>query len=54
MLGNVLADRVPEPERPLAVAALLATVQGLLGQRLPPAERARVLGFALERLTGPR
>lgn len=53
MLGNVLADRVPEPQRPLAVAALLATIQGLLTQRVAPTERARVLGFALNRLTAP-
>jgi TetR/AcrR family transcriptional regulator, cholesterol catabolism regulator len=51
MLGNVLADRVPEAERPLAVATLLATIQGLLAQRVPRAERTRVLAFALARLT---
>jgi hypothetical protein len=50
MLGNVLADRVPEDERPLAVVALLATIQGLLARRTPRTERNRVLGFALERL----
>lgn len=50
MLGNVLADRVPEAQREEAVAALLATIQGLLAQRLAPRERARVLAFALSRL----
>src|SRR5215212_10051283 len=30
MLGHVLADRVPEAHRDEAVAALLATIQGLL------------------------
>jgi TetR/AcrR family transcriptional regulator, cholesterol catabolism regulator len=50
MLTNVLADRVSDSQRPLAVAALLATIQGLLSQRVTAAERARVLSFALERL----
>jgi AcrR family transcriptional regulator len=54
MLGNVLRDRVPEAERPLAVAALLATIQGLLARRVARAERERVLRFALERLTRTR
>jgi AcrR family transcriptional regulator len=51
MLGNVLAERVPEGERALAVGALLATIQGVLAQGLKPAERKRVLAYALERLT---
>jgi AcrR family transcriptional regulator len=50
MLGNVLADRVPDDQRALAVAALLATIQGLLSQHAPRAQRARVLRFALDRL----
>jgi AcrR family transcriptional regulator len=53
MLSNVLAERVPEDERPLAVAALLATIQGLLSQQAPRAERSRVLSFTLERLAAP-
>jgi hypothetical protein len=53
MLSNVLAERVPEDERPLAVAALLATIQGLLSQQAPRAERGRVLSFTLERLAAP-
>src|SRR3954469_24375761 len=51
MLGNALAERVPDAERPVVVAALLATIQGLLSQHLPQRERNRVLTFALERLT---
>ena len=53
MLGNVLRDRIPgDEQRDLAVAALLATIQGLLGQGTPPAERQRVLSYALDRLAG--
>jgi AcrR family transcriptional regulator len=51
MLTNVLADRVPEPGLELAVDTLLATIQGVLSQDLPPARRRRIVGFALERLT---
>ena len=50
MLTNVLADRIPEAERDVAIAALLATIQGALAADLAPAERRRVVAFALERL----
>jgi len=50
MLTNVLADRVPAGELPLAVDALLATIQGVLAADMKPAERARIVGFAVERL----
>ena len=51
MLGNVLRAQIPDDgRRDLAVAALLATIQGLLAQRAPPAERRRVLAYALARL----
>jgi AcrR family transcriptional regulator len=53
MLTNVLAERVPEAQRPLAVAALLATIQGLLSQHVPKPQRTRVLAFALQRLATP-
>jgi len=51
MLTNVLADRIPEPDRPLAIETLLATISGALSQRLPPTRRRRVVRFALARLT---
>jgi AcrR family transcriptional regulator len=51
MLTNVLADRIPEAERALAVDALLATITGALSQRLPTARRRRVVRFAVARLT---
>jgi AcrR family transcriptional regulator len=50
MLTNVLADRVPEADRALAVDTLLATITGALSQRLPAAHRRRVVRFALARL----
>ena len=50
MLGNVLADRVPEDERKAAVDALIATIQGAFFQPMSPAERRRLIAFALERL----
>ena len=37
-------------ERAVAVEAFLATVEGVLLRQLPPAERARVVRFTLERL----
>ena len=51
MLTNVLADRLPEQDRDTAVAALLATIQGVLAQDTSAAERRRVVAYALERLT---
>jgi AcrR family transcriptional regulator len=50
MLGNVLASRVPESELPAAVDALIATIQGALFQPMKPADRRRLIAFALERL----
>jgi TetR/AcrR family transcriptional regulator, cholesterol catabolism regulator len=50
MLGNVLADRVPEDERDAAVDALIATIQGAFFQPMSAAERRRLIAFALERL----
>src|SRR4051794_5259965 len=50
MLTNVLSDRVAAQDLPLAVDALLATIQGVLAADLKPAQRARIVGFALERL----
>ena len=52
MLTNVLADRIPEADREVAITALLATIQGVLSQqRISAAERRRVVAYALERLT---
>ena len=50
ILGNVLADRVPEADRDAAVDTLIATVQGAFFQPMSAAERRRLIGFALERL----
>jgi AcrR family transcriptional regulator len=51
MLSGALASRIPEDQLPLAVDALLATIQGALLQGLNPPERKRVIRFALARLT---
>src|SRR3954467_6168065 len=50
MLTNVLSDRVAAQDLPLAVDALLATIQGVLAADLKPAQRARIVAFALGRL----
>jgi AcrR family transcriptional regulator len=50
MLTNVLSSRVSESELPAAVDALIATIQGALFQPMRPAERRRLIAFALERL----
>jgi AcrR family transcriptional regulator len=50
MLSNVLASRVPEAERAAAVDALIATILGALFQQMKPADRRRLIAFALERL----
>jgi AcrR family transcriptional regulator len=50
MLANVLSSRVPEAERAATVDALIATIQGALFQPMKPADRKRVIAFALERL----
>jgi AcrR family transcriptional regulator len=51
MLTNVLADRLPEADRDLAIETLLATISGVLAQRLTAARRRRVIRFALARLS---
>jgi TetR/AcrR family transcriptional regulator of autoinduction and epiphytic fitness len=53
MLTNVLGDRLPAEERELAVDTLLATISGVLAQRLPAARRLGIVRFALARLTAP-
>ncbi|HEX8122554.1 MAG TPA: helix-turn-helix domain-containing protein [Solirubrobacteraceae bacterium] len=52
MLTNVLASRVPERDLEATVETLLATIQGVLFGDQTPEERERVVGFALQRLTG--
>lgn len=54
MLRGALAPHVPDDDLPIAVDALIATIQGALLQGLSRKERERVIGFALERLTAPR
>ena len=51
MLSHALADSVPEPERAVAVETLIATIQGVLLQEHSAAERRRLIGYAVERLT---
>src|SRR3954451_24418660 len=51
MLTNVLGDRLRAKDRDLAVDTLLATISGVLSQRLPAARRRQIVGLALERLT---
>jgi AcrR family transcriptional regulator len=51
MLSNALADSVPEQERPMAVETLIATIQGVLLQVHSAAERRRLIGYAVDRLT---
>ncbi|HEX2088232.1 MAG TPA: helix-turn-helix domain-containing protein [Solirubrobacteraceae bacterium] len=50
MLANVLSSRVPEEDLETTVEALLATIQGVLLEERTPAERARVVSYALRRL----
>ena len=50
MLTGVLSSRVPDEDLPAAVDALLATIQGALLQQHTPAERRRLIAFALRRL----
>ena len=52
MLTNVLSSRVPDEDLPAAVDALLATIQGALLQQHTPAERRRLIAFALRRIVG--
>jgi TetR/AcrR family transcriptional regulator, cholesterol catabolism regulator len=51
MLSNALSDSVPEAELPTAVETLIATIQGVLLQEHSAAERRRLIGYAVERLT---
>lgn len=51
MLTNVLADRLPDDRREVAVDALLATITGALDRRLPAARRRQVVRYAIDRLT---
>jgi AcrR family transcriptional regulator len=51
MLSHTLSDSVPDADRPIAVEALIATIQGVLLQEHSAAERRRLIGFAVERLT---
>jgi AcrR family transcriptional regulator len=50
MLTNVLRDRVPDRELPLAVEVLLSTINGVLAEDMPAAERARIVKFAVARV----
>jgi AcrR family transcriptional regulator len=50
MLTNVLSSRVREEDLPAAVDALLATIQGALLGHHTPAERRRLIAFAVRRL----
>ncbi|HEV2814197.1 MAG TPA: helix-turn-helix domain-containing protein [Solirubrobacteraceae bacterium] len=50
MLTNVLSNRVPEDELEPAVGVLLATIQGALLEDHTPAERRRIVAYALKRL----
>ncbi len=54
MLTNVVSSRVPEGDVPAAVDALLATIQGALLQHHTPAERRRLISFAVRRLVPER
>ena len=49
MLSGALSGHVPEDQLPLAVDALIATIQGVLLQDLSAEERRRLIGFAVER-----
>jgi AcrR family transcriptional regulator len=53
IVAGALREHVPESELAMAVETLIATIQGALLQDLGPAERRRVIAFALERLTAP-
>ena len=50
MLTNVLRDKVPEAELEATVETLLATLQGALLTDHTPAERRRIVKFALAKL----
>jgi TetR/AcrR family transcriptional regulator, cholesterol catabolism regulator len=50
MLSNVLSNRVPSDELPLAVETFRATVEGTVVKGLNRRDRRRVLTFALRRL----
>ena len=52
VLTNVLRDRVPDGELEPAAATLLATIQGALLPEHSPAERRRLIEFAVRKLVG--
>ena len=52
MLTNVLRGKVPDDELDEAAATLLATLQGALLAEHTPAERRRIVRFALRKLVG--
>jgi AcrR family transcriptional regulator len=54
MLRGALSGQVPDDELPLAVDTLIATIQGVLLQGVTAAERRRLVGFAVDRLTAAR
>jgi TetR/AcrR family transcriptional regulator, cholesterol catabolism regulator len=54
MLTNVVSSRVPAGDVPAAVDALLATIQGALLLHHTPAERRRLISFAVRRLVPER
>jgi AcrR family transcriptional regulator len=54
MLTNVLSSRVAEDDVSVTVDALLATIHGALLQPHPPAERRRLIAFAVRRLVPER
>jgi AcrR family transcriptional regulator len=50
MLSNVLSDRIPSDELPLAVDTFRATAEGTVVKGLDRRDRRRLLTFALRRL----
>jgi AcrR family transcriptional regulator len=54
MLSGALSAHVAEADLALATETLIATIQGALLQDLSPAERRRVIGFALARVAPAR
>ena len=52
MVANGFGDSVTGADLDLAIEAFLSTVEGALLRQLPPADRARVVTFALARLSG--
>jgi AcrR family transcriptional regulator len=52
MLSNVLSDRLPPEDLPIAVEAFRATVEGTTARGLSRQHQRRVIDFALRRLIG--